>query len=285
MSGRSFASRVGVLTLRLVSRLPSPVLNLALRMVEKTPLARRLVSPLARRGHRARLTIRHGPAAGISFSPSAGALVYVSGRIEAPVQDAVRENLRAGDVFFDVGANVGFYTLLAARMVGPGGRVASFEPNPANLEGLRENIAANGFSNVTVVPKAVSARSGTGRLAASVPFSSIVIEDGQAAGEGVIEIALTSLDDYVTANPDLCPSLVKIDAEGHELHVIKGMAQVLDEFHPKLIVEMHGTNREVGEALRARDYALEVLETIEPLETAPHWVHVLALPRASLEKG
>lgn len=247
-------------------------------MVERVPLVRHAIAPLAGQGHHARVTIPYGPAAGLSFSPGAGALVYVSGRMEERVQQTVVEVLASGDVFFDVGANVGFYTLLAARLVRAEGRVVAFEPNPANVKGLRNNVTANGFSNVTVVAKAASAKSGEGMLAAEVPFQSVVVASGTDPGARAIAIDLVALDDFVSEHPELSPSLVKIDAEGHELKVIAGLRTTLETRRPKLIVEMHGTNPEVAAALLAHDYVLRTLEVDQPVEEAPGWVHVLALP-------
>ena len=78
------------------------------------------------------------------------------------IHELVRE-LKAGDVFFDLGAYVGPYTLLASRLVGEGGRVVAFEPDPATRDLLDRNLAANGASNVTVVPSAVGRAAGACR--------------------------------------------------------------------------------------------------------------------------
>src|SRR5579864_4180335 len=157
-------SRLGAGTLKLVSALPAPLLRRALHAAERVPLVSQAVRPLTRRGHGARLRIGHGAATGLSFSPGPGALVYASGRIELPVQQEFARRINVGDTVFDVGANVGFYTLIAARGVGPTGRIVSFEPSPGNLQGLRDNIFANSFENVEIVTKAVSSATGQGVL-------------------------------------------------------------------------------------------------------------------------
>src|ERR1017187_5729297 len=74
--------------------------------------------------------------------------------------------LDTGSIFYDVGANVGFYSLLGAACVGSGGRVIAFEPVPENLLILQKHIAMNQLTNVTVIPAAVSDRCGAGRFQA-----------------------------------------------------------------------------------------------------------------------
>jgi FkbM family methyltransferase len=69
-------------------------------------------------------------------------------------------SLRRGETFYDVGANVGFFTLIAARLVDPGGTVVAFEPLPENVAQLRRNVELNSFRHVVVVPAAVGGESG-----------------------------------------------------------------------------------------------------------------------------
>ncbi|HWZ58637.1 MAG TPA: FkbM family methyltransferase, partial [Gemmatimonadaceae bacterium] len=105
-----------------------------------------------------------GPLRGWRWIPAAASHGCWLGTFERAEQDVFARTVRPGDVVYDLGANVGFYTLLAARLAGPTGRVVAFEPVPRNLGYLRRHIALNQCENVTVVAAAVSDRSGTARF-------------------------------------------------------------------------------------------------------------------------
>ena len=83
---------------------------------------------------------------------------------EKTTTEKFKEVVRQGDVILDLGANMGFFTLLAARLTGHQGRVYSFEPNPTNYGLLLKNLEINGYSNVTVIQKAISNHTGTEKL-------------------------------------------------------------------------------------------------------------------------
>ena len=108
-------------------------------------------------------TIRSGPLQGRRWVVASGSR-FIRGTYE-PLQCAAFERLvRPGHVVFDVGAHVGFYTVLSSSLAGPAGRVVAFEPLPANLRYLRRHLALNGCANVTVVPICVGDREGTARF-------------------------------------------------------------------------------------------------------------------------
>lgn len=136
-----------------------------------------------------------------------------------------RQLLRPGMVVVDVGANVGYFSLLAADQVGPTGTVYALEPEPLNHTLLRKNIDLNAYSNIQAVQKAVSNTSGSTQLFLSA------LDSGshsiyQAAARGVmgkLSVASTTLDDFVEALGWPSVDLVKIDVEGAELAVLEGM--------------------------------------------------------------
>jgi hypothetical protein len=105
--------------------------------------------------------IQRGPAQGlwIRVNPRTGSTVQ-QGLGEAVVQDAVHQNLKPGMTFYDLGANIGFFSLLAARLVGPAGHVISFEADPEITVRLRENLACNKFTHASVEQKAVWSKDG-----------------------------------------------------------------------------------------------------------------------------
>ncbi len=97
-------------------------------------------------------------------NPTEWGLVFMGARQDHVGRDVIIARLRENDVFVDVGANCGAYSLFAARNVGPNGRVIAIEPMPEMLKRLRYNIAVNGFRNIEVVPTAVGPEAGTATL-------------------------------------------------------------------------------------------------------------------------
>jgi FkbM family methyltransferase len=165
---------------------------------------------------------------------------------EAGVTRALLRLLRPGQRVIEVGAHVGYYTLLFASRVGPTGSVTAFEPNPRAAELLRRNVAANGLARaVRVVPMAVSDRPGRvtlHRLARQQGSSSIYAfgpEDLAAWDDEAtaLDVESTSLDAFF-ADPTPV-DLVKIDAEGAEPAIVAGMTRVLARSpHVRLVVEL-----------------------------------------------
>ncbi len=125
--------------------------------------------------------------------------LIVRGVLEVPVQEALRRTLPPGGVLFDVGANIGFFSMLAGRIVGQNGRVYAFEPAPRNAEAIRRGAAANGFSNIEVIERAAFERSGSGRLQLVEDSSWSKLEDAgpHELTETVVEVELVALDDLV----------------------------------------------------------------------------------------
>ena len=190
--------------------------------------------------------VRRGPGRGLRLAVARSSGDYWSGRNELPVQRAVFANLRPGDTFYDVGANIGFFSLLAARCVGPTGRVVAFEPVPENVRCFEANAARNGVANVEVHRVAVGARSGTGVLAlAHHPGGSALDEAGRPADyAGPLDVQLRSLDDLVLGGETAPPTMVKIDVEGAESAVLDGMARTASRLHPTVVVETDGPTAE-----------------------------------------
>ena len=153
--------------------------------------------------------------------------------------DAFRRDVRAGDVVFDVGANLGAYTLLFAQWAGPGGRVFAFEPAPEPREGLTKLLDANGVSSrVTVVKAAVSAADGTATFFADgADGASRLVSSPH---DGALTVPTVTIDS-VCRQEKVAPRLIKIDAEGAELDVLRGARETIAAGGNglKLYVEMH----------------------------------------------
>jgi FkbM family methyltransferase len=143
-----------------------------------------------------------------------------------------RAILRPGDVMVDVGANLGIFTLVAARQVGDSGQVHAFEPVPANFRRLCENVALNGFGNVLTNQLAAGPALGELRLGldAVTEVTGTQMSGGYAAGSSLrqLTVPMVPLDRYVAEQLSDRPiRLVKVDVEGYESEVLRGMRSVL----------------------------------------------------------
>jgi FkbM family methyltransferase len=131
--------------------------------------------------------------------------------------------LRPGDVAVDVGAMIGYYTVILAKHVDTHGRVYAFEPDPENFELLAENVRMNGYENVVLREAAVGATTSRGKLwrAADNRGDNHVFA---TEGRDVVDVDVVALDDVIDEPVDL----VKIDVQGYESHVLAGMQGVIE---------------------------------------------------------
>ena len=143
----------------------------------------------------------------------------------------VLDLLRAGDIFVDVGANIGFYTVLAARR---GATVEAFEPTPEAAATCERSIALNSVQSLAHVHRAAcGAATGTVRFTTGLDISNHIVE-GDAPG---IEVTITTLDDEL-ADRDAPVCMFKVDAEGHDLDVLRGGLGAIARLQPVILVEI-----------------------------------------------
>jgi len=158
-----------------------------------------------------------------------------------------------GSVVFDVGAHVGFYTLLAATLVGPRGRVYAFEPLSTNIHYLKAHLRLNRISNVTVIEKAVSDRAG------AAPF---VEEPSSAMGhfvaQGGMTVPTVSLDDLFLRGEIPAPDFIKIDVESAEWLALKGAESLLRRGRPTIFLstDVYDLHRRCCQFLESLGYQL-----------------------------
>lgn len=155
------------------------------------------------------------------------------GLYEYQKQQCVFQEVRPGTVFYDVGAHVGFYSLLASALVGSG-KVFAFEPVPRNLGYLREHLALNCIANVDVLPLAVSDRTSTAPF--QVGQTSFM---GCLAGKGSIMVPTATLDSLVESGRILPPNYIKMDIEGSELLALQGARGTFQRYRPVLFLATH----------------------------------------------
>jgi FkbM family methyltransferase len=202
-----------------------------------------------------RLPIFAGPLRGRRWLPASRGKVLriLLGTYEPEQTRLFLEHVRRGHTVLDVGAHVGYYTVLSGVLVGPGGAVWAFEPNPANARFLREHARINALRHVHVEQSAASDAEGKARFGFGSGSGT-----GHLAAEGAIEVRTLRLDDFCRGH-GIRPDAVKIDVEGAEAAVLEGFAETVEAARPVIFLSTHGPepHRRCVEWLRARGYALE----------------------------
>lgn len=253
--------------LMIAGHIPAGALRRVGRWMLKGRRRRALRDRLARLLTADERTIDRGVGAGIRLSAAGSNPAYALGLAEPAVQAELARSLSEGMVFYDVGANVGFLTLIASRLVGPSGQVVAFEPLPENVRLLRHNLDLNRADNVVIVERALGASAGRARMR---------VPSGEDAGTHAVldrvcgvagdEVAVSALDDVVTELGLRTADVVKIDVEGGEVEVVAGMRRTLATAAPRVLVEVHDDvttrprERAVREALASVGYDVERIQ-------------------------
>lgn len=179
----------------------------------------------------------------------------IRGGTEFEVALLMRELVRPGWVVYDLGANIGIYSMLYSKLVGERGKVFSFEPLPANLNDLRENLELNSCRNVTIHAVAI------GKVRSRCTFeigqnnSQGKLVDGGSGSAELIDVEVERLDELVAAGLP-APDLIKVDIEGGEADALEGAEQLIAARKPALFVELHTPeqDRRVGAFLSKQGY-------------------------------
>ena len=186
---------------------------------------------------------------------------------EPTVAIALRDLVRPGQTVYDVGANLGGLTSLAARLVGPCGTVCSFEASPRIIGKLQSNVIAQGHRNVTVYHNAIYARSNElipifhgGHLNDSI-YSTHSVSDAPAH-----YVPSLALDDFASWS-GIVPALVKMDIEGAEFDALQGATELLTAHRPHMILEQTPTDERCLDLLRASGYRAIDLATYSVVES------------------
>lgn len=159
--------------------------------------------------------------------------------------EIVKKYVHEGDIVIDIGAHVGYYTLLMAQLVGENGKVYSFEPDPVNFQLLKKSVEINGFENVVLIQKAVSNITDKVKLFLGDDDSAInrIYDAKLGDAKESIDVESVTIDEYFKENDELI-NFIKLDSEGSEVKIINGMKQFLSrnkklvmmtEFFPFLI--------------------------------------------------
>ncbi len=175
-----------------------------------------------------------------SMGGEGGGVSVHLGLVEPAQTRALLGVLKKGQIFYDVGANVGYYTILGARLVGADGRVVAFEPAIRNIEYLHRHCVINRTKNVSFIGAACSSRLGLTRfsLGCDCGTGHLVQEERENQREEACLVATVTID-LVSEGLNMCADVIKIDVEGAELLVLKGAEQILRERKPVLLLSTH----------------------------------------------
>jgi FkbM family methyltransferase len=174
----------------------------------------------------------------LGFNSFLGKLLGTAG-YEIRLQHAMQQAIKEGDCVWDVGANIGWYTLQFANWVGAGGQVIAFEPDPKNAGLL--NKAVEGLPNISVATIGLSNEGGHAAFQRGKDqFGTTSMIVRELTGDEPQTIVVVSGDEIIAKNDARAPNLIKIDVEGHELEVLEGMTATLKRPELReLFVEVH----------------------------------------------
>jgi len=220
------------------------------------------------------VTIYSGAGKGLKFNSGASNPDSATGLYELPVQRVLADYLRNDDVFYDIGANIGFFSCIGARLVGESGHVYAFEPVVKNVNAIRRNVKLNRFDNVTIIEKAVGRSNGKAQLLLTKNTGGHTLASA-GAPHNVIDtqtVGVVSVDSLVSTKAIEPPSVVKIDVEGAEVDVLSGMANTIKIYRPIIIYEIDDEDihaykqkqENIELHLKRYEYRIEPLEESYP---------------------
>jgi FkbM family methyltransferase len=228
------------------------------------PLGRLVRSPLRLLPKNLVVPILQGPLRGRRWIVGASVHGCWLGWYERPKQLAFAAAVRPGAVVYDIGANVGFYTLLSSILAGPQGRVYAFEPVPRNAALLRRHVVLNDLRNVDVLELAVGERAGRAMFDDTLGHS-----QGRLDDTGRLPVSVVALDAMEAAGVLRPPDVLKIDVEGAKGAVLKGSRRLLETCHPTVFLATHGPaqHEECLATLRGLGYRVVALDGGPPDNT------------------
>jgi FkbM family methyltransferase len=224
---------------------------------ENKVLGKLLRLPLRLLPRELRVPILRGRLQGKWWIVGSGVHGYWLGSYEYEKRILFEKTITEGSVVFDIGAHVGYYTLLAAVLAGPRGKIFAFEPNPRNLKYLQEHVTMNHLTNIVIIEAAVADKAGSAFFDSGSHSCC-----GRLAAQGAIRVNTVALDDLVAAGELPVPNFMKIDVEGAEDLVLAGASSLIENHHPIIFLATHGADKhqQCCQWLRSRGYTLSAID-------------------------
>jgi FkbM family methyltransferase len=256
----------------MASRLPNNWIHAFGRLRGRAPWIKRATDWIPDSIRKQEGVVQRGVAQGLRFNSGGSATGFLLGTHDPGIQKALSVLLKPGMVVYDVGANVGFTAVIAAHCVGSTGHVICFEPQPSCFELIRHNAAINNYKHIQVRSEALGGEDGTASfvVAEDSTFSHLATGTTQQAKGTSIEVKVRRLDSLLAAEPLPKPDLIKIDVEGAERQMLDGAMTTLRDARPILLIELHGTNQTVSDALNAAGYTSSIVGSRDNILDA-HW--------------
>lgn len=265
-----------------ISVVPVSWLEFASRNQWRVPKLRRMFAWGASMVKSRDSEIMHGVGKGLRFNVANSHSGFLLGSHEMEVQSIFATFLKPGMVYYDVGANVGFFSMIAARLVGPEGRVFCFEPLPGNADQIEYNANLNGFSNISVRREALGGSDRTQAFCTSIEPTW-----GRLEGIGnlpvkpsdTIPVQVRQLDTLCSKDNLPAPHLMKIDVEGAEVEVLAGGLATIAAQRPLVVMELHSTNDPICDTLENLNYDTALIGNLLPVRQANWDAYIIAAPR------
>jgi len=246
------------------------------------PAGRLILSTLRRVLAGGSIQVRGGAGYGLRLSTDHLPLDHVQGYglvrgvLEPEVQEALRRHVGPGAVVFDIGANIGFFSLLSASLAGAAGRVEAFEPVPSSAAAVQANASLNHLSNIHVHSVAVAEHPGAAQLCVPVEpsWAHLEVHGRHPSADFELSVPVISIDTEIAEGRLPVPDVVKIDVEGQEVAVLRGMRQTLATHEPVIICELHESNADVLALVGELGYAVSNLQGTTAVAQAGH-IHIL----------
>jgi len=230
-----------------------------------------LMRALRRSGRRFRVHRIEGLEVAVDVTDGTARLLHFYGQSYEPgLSRALRQRLAPGDVLLDIGANIGYFSVLAGLTVAPAGRVIAFEPHPAAREVLQQAVAANRLGEIVeIVPAAVADRDGRVSLFLSQDSVLSTTDPSRSPMRDAftfpdsIEVPRITVDGWLAGRPELAPRIrvIKIDVEGTEADVLRGMRDTLRNCPRAAILCETSAGGDADRFLREEGYEVAALDS------------------------
>ncbi|MCS7253783.1 MAG: FkbM family methyltransferase [Armatimonadota bacterium] len=201
-----------------------PVTNSTLKKLLK------LLKPI---GERLKVPVRQGPLKGF-YLLAVAPLRFFKGTYEPETTALFVQFVKLGDIVYDIGAHMCYFTLIASKQVGSEGMVVAFEPCPTNVRILKKHLQINGITNVETIEAAVTESSGKARFAFGTGTGK-----GHLAIDGELEVKTVCIDELVEKGIIPPPKVIKVDVEGAEMRVIAGAIRTISTYRPIIFLATH----------------------------------------------
>ncbi len=270
----------------ILAAIPPPVLRFLSHNQHRSPLLRKICAWGASFVKRRDAVILRGAGQGLRFNAAGSHSAFILGSHEPEVQELLAKVLRPGMVYYDVGANVGFFAMIAARLVGPSGHVVCFEPLPENARQIEYNARLNGFANIAVRREALGDSNRTEIFNTSTePTWGMLSTVGKlpVQANGQISVEVRTLDSVCSDGGLPRPDVIQMDVEGAEAEALRGASAMLTSARPLLVIELHQTNAAVAAILDRLGYTYAVLGSSQPVLDVTWDANIVAIPQERLD--